>query len=73
VATLVGLGVAAGLGWLYWAAVIATAGLLTAEQAVVRPDDLSRVNLAFFTLNGCVSLILGAATIADVMWVSGGG
>lgn len=67
VAALAGLGLLAGLGWLYWAAGGATVVLLAAEHAVVRPNDLSRVNLAFFTINGCVSLLLGAATIADVV------
>ena len=68
VVALAGFGIVSGLGWLYWIAVGLTAVLLTAEQAVVRPNDLSRVNLAFFTLNGCVSLVLGAATIVDVLW-----
>ncbi|QDV91325.1 prenyltransferase [Phycisphaerae bacterium RAS2] len=44
-----------------------TAALLTAEQAVVRPNDLLRVNLAFFTLNGCVSLLFAAAAITDIL------
>jgi 4-hydroxybenzoate polyprenyltransferase len=64
---LVALGFATGLGWIYWAAVAATALLLAAEQSVVSPNDLSRVNLAFFTINGCVSLLLGAATILDLL------
>ncbi len=66
VAALAELGLTAGLGWLYWAAVTVTASLLAAEQAVVRPNDLSRVNLAFFTINGFVSLLLGTATVADI-------
>lgn len=64
---LIALGASAGLGWLYAVAVALTTLLLTVEQAVVRPNDLSRVNLAFFTLNGCVSLLLGLATIADIL------
>ncbi len=67
VTALVGLGFSAGLGWIYWSAVVFTAILLAAEQSVVSPRDLSRVNLAFFTLNGCVSLVLGAAAIADLL------
>lgn len=66
VALLVSLGVSAGLGGWYWAGVSATAILLAAEQSVVRADDLSRVNLAFFTMNGFVSLLLGAAGITDI-------
>jgi 4-hydroxybenzoate polyprenyltransferase len=67
VALLAALGVAAGLGWIYAAGVVAATGLLATEQAVVRADDLSRVNLAFFTINGCISLLFGAATIADLL------
>jgi len=54
------------LGGLYWAGVACVALLLTFEQALVRPNDLSRVNMAFFTVNGFVSLLFGAATLADV-------
>jgi len=64
---LAALGWIEGLGWLYASAVGVTAILLAAEQAVVKPTDLSRVNLAFFTINGCVSLLYGAAAIADAL------
>jgi len=67
VALLACFGIVVGLHWLFWSAVGMTAVLLAAEQSVVRAHDLSRVNLAFFTLNGCVSLLLGIATIADVL------
>ncbi len=67
VAALVAMGVAAELNWIYWAGVAATAVLLAAEQAVVRPNDLSRVNVAFFTLNGCVSVLLGGAAVVDII------
>jgi len=53
------------LGWLYGAGVGAAAALLAYEHAIVRADDLSRVNVAFFVLNGLVSLVFGALTIAD--------
>ena len=64
---LVWLGLEAGLRWLFWPAVAATAVLLAVEQAMVKADDLSKVNLAFFTMNGCVSLLLGAGTICDIL------
>ena len=57
----------APLGWLYAAGVAAVAVLLLVENLLVRADDLSRVNLAFFTVNGLVSLLLGAATVADIV------
>ena len=40
--------------------------LLVAEHSLVRPDDLSKVNLAFFTFNGIISLLLGTLGIIDV-------
>ncbi len=71
IAFLIVLGIVAELGWLYWVAAGVTAILLALEQSVVKHNDLSKVNLAFFTINGCISLLLGAATIADILWVSG--
>lgn len=67
VALLIALGFAVGYGWIYWAGVGVTAVLLASEQAVVKPHDLSRVNLAFFTLNGCVSLFLAIAAVSDTL------
>ena len=46
----------AGLGWIYLAAVGLAAALLVVEHALVSPTDLSRVNVAFFTVNGVVAL-----------------
>lgn len=57
---------AAGAGGWYVAGVAAIALLLSYEHALVRPDDLRRVNQAFFHVNAAVSLTLGAATLADV-------
>jgi 4-hydroxybenzoate polyprenyltransferase len=45
-----------GAGPVYYAGVAASAALLAYEQSLVKPNDLSRVNLAFFTLNGFVSI-----------------
>ncbi len=41
--------------------------LLIIEHRAVRADDLSKLNLAFFTLNGVIALLLGAAGIVDVL------
>lgn len=68
VACLVAVGgLRAGLGAVYYAAVGIAAALLVAEHLLVREDDLSRVNVAFFTLNGIVSVVVGAAGIVDVL------
>jgi len=53
------------VGWLFGVGFGLAVLLLVYEHAIVRPDDLSRVDLAFFTLNGLVSLVLGATIIAD--------
>lgn len=52
---------------LYLAAAGVSAGVLLVEQLLVSPRDLSRINAAFFLCNGAVSLLLGAAGIADVL------
>ena len=64
---LVMVGVSAHLGIVYYAAVTLAAGLVAWEQSLVKPDDLSRLNLAFFTLNGYISAGLFALTLADVL------
>ena len=67
VGCLVAGGLMVGAGPVYFAGVAAAAGLLVYEQSLVRPDDLSRVNMAFFTLNGFVSIGLFAFALADVL------
>jgi 4-hydroxybenzoate polyprenyltransferase len=57
----------AGMGWLYAAGVAAVALLLLIENLLVHPNDLSKVNLAFFTINGVVSLLLAACAIGDIV------
>ena len=56
----------AGLGWIYLGAIALAAGLLVWEHRLVRPDDLSRVTLAFFTLNGWVGVGLFVGLMADL-------
>lgn len=67
VAALVAVGVSAGLGAFYFAGVILVALLLVVENSIVSPHDLRRVNLAFFTINGVVGLLLGGLGIVDVL------
>ncbi|ARU40479.1 hypothetical protein CCB80_04720 [Armatimonadetes bacterium Uphvl-Ar1] len=50
-----------------WAGVVFAAGLLAYEQSLVKPNDLSRVNLAFFTLNGFVSMGVFLFLLVDWM------
>jgi len=57
----------AQLGYIYILGVACVSSLLIYEHSIVKPDDLSRVNLAFFTLNGMVSLVLMFLAIADII------
>ncbi|MGA2074994.1 MAG: UbiA-like polyprenyltransferase [Terriglobia bacterium] len=55
------------LGWVAMAGLIAVACLLTYEHALVKPSDLSRVNAAFFTVNGYVSVLFFVTWAADIL------
>jgi len=66
VSFLVVAGFALNRGAIYFAGVIATALLLTYEQSLVKPNDLSKVNMAFFTLNGFVSIGVFAFALIDI-------
>jgi 4-hydroxybenzoate polyprenyltransferase len=56
------------LDWLHWLAAAIFVALLIYQHTLVRPHDLSRVNLAFFTTNGVASLVFGGLIILDLMW-----
>jgi 4-hydroxybenzoate polyprenyltransferase len=58
-----------GYGWIYLAGWSVFTGLLIYQHTLVRPGDLSRVNLAFFTTNGVASVIMSAFVAAD-MWLN---
>ncbi|MGN6726327.1 MAG: UbiA-like polyprenyltransferase [Tepidisphaeraceae bacterium] len=55
------------LGTVYFIAVAIVGVLMTVEHLLVTPTDLSKLNLAFFTLNGIISLLVGACGIGDVL------
>jgi 4-hydroxybenzoate polyprenyltransferase len=62
---LVALVVAFGLGKLAVLGVVAVAALLAYEHALVRHDDLSKLNAAFFTMNGVISVVFFLFVAAD--------
>lgn len=66
-ALLVLLGLLTGLGWPYWAGLLIVVAMLAYEHAIVRPDDLSRLDLAFFNMNGIISVTLFATTLAATL------
>jgi 4-hydroxybenzoate polyprenyltransferase len=65
VALIVAVGLGLKLGWLYWLGVAAVAVLLAYEHALVRPGDLRRLNAAFFTVNGLISVVFFAFVLAE--------
>ena len=67
VGLLLGIGLLSRYGAPYHAGVALVAALLIYEHSIVRPGDLSRVNVAFFTLNGLVSLFFMTSVILQVM------
>jgi len=56
------------LGGLAWAGIAAVACLLLWEHRLVWPNDLSRVDAAFFTMNGYVSVIFFVFWASDIFW-----
>lgn len=52
--------------WLHWVAAALFIGLLFYQHTLVRPYDLSRINLAFFTTNGVASVLFAALMILDI-------
>jgi len=56
------------LGGIYWSGIALVAILLVVEHALVRHDDLSRVNLAFFQVNAVISVGLLVIVLLDLGW-----
>jgi 4-hydroxybenzoate polyprenyltransferase len=63
------------LGWrtpelrtLYWIGVAIAVMLIVIEHSLVKANDLSKVGLAFFSVNGVISLLIGTLGVADILW-----
>ena len=57
------------LGVLYSIGIAIVASLLFYEHYLVRPNDLSKINIAFFNINGMVSIGLMIFVIIDCLWI----
>ena len=66
-ALLSAAGAGLGVGAWYWVGVLAVAALLAYEHAIVRPDDLRRLDAAFFTVNGVISVVFFLFVALDVV------
>ena len=56
-----------GLGWIYFSGVVVVAGLLVYEHLLVKPDDLSKLDAAFFNMNGYISVTIFVFTLVDAL------
>ena len=61
------VGAGLSVGPLYWLGVLVVAGLLAYEHLIVSPDDLRRLDAAFFTVNGILSLAFCAFVALDTL------
>ena len=65
VVALFAFGYGAGLGWPYYVGIIIGAGLIAWEHQLVKAGDLSRLDAAFFTANGIVSIVVFLGALVD--------
>ena len=64
---LVAVGLGVSVGVVYWLGVAAVAALLLFEHSLVRPGDLRRLDAAFFTVNGVISVVFCVFVIVDAL------
>ncbi len=64
--SVIAAGIIGEFHWLYWIGVGVFTGCLIYQHSVVKPNDLSKVNLAFMTANGIASVVFAAFVIADL-------
>jgi len=65
---LIGTGITAGRGPIYFVGVAIVAALIFVEHVIIRPDDLRRLNIAFFNVNSAVSALVLVFTASD-LWL----
>jgi 4-hydroxybenzoate polyprenyltransferase len=53
--------------WIYWSGICVFIGMLIYQHSIVKPEDLTRVNIAFMTANGVASVVFGLLVIADLL------
>jgi 4-hydroxybenzoate polyprenyltransferase len=61
------LGAVLSLGWPFWIGLVIVAGLLVYENAIVKPNDLSRINVAFFNINSYIAVTLFVGTFVALL------
>ncbi|MFM9908451.1 MAG: UbiA-like polyprenyltransferase [Chitinophagaceae bacterium] len=64
---IISVGIAGNFHWLYWIGVVVFISMLLYQHAIIKPTDLSRVNLAFMTANGIASIFFAGFVIGDLL------
>ena len=63
--SVIAAGIYGDFHWLYWVGIGVFTGMLLYQHSIVKPSDLSKVNIAFMTANGIASVVFGILVIAD--------
>ena len=64
---LAGVGIIMGLSVIYWIGLVIVSALLVYEHSLVKPNDLSHIDLAFFNINGYISITIFVSTMIAVL------
>ncbi len=65
-ACVISAGVYGNFGWLYWVGISVFAGMLVYQHSLVKPADLTKVNIAFMTANGIASVVFAIFVLLDI-------
>lgn len=65
-ACVIAAGVYGNFHWIYWIGILVFVGMLIYQHSIVKPNDLSKVNIAFMTANGIASVVFAVFVIADL-------
>lgn len=63
-----GAGMLGHFGWLYWVGTAIFVGMLLYQHSIVKPNDLSKVNIAFMTANGVASVVFAVFVLLDIFF-----
>lgn len=68
-ACVIAAGIYGHFHWLYWIGVAVFTGMLIYQHSIVKPNDLSKVNIAFMTANGIASVVFAFFVIVDLIFI----
>jgi 4-hydroxybenzoate polyprenyltransferase len=66
-ACVISAGIYGNFHWVYWMGITLFVGMLIYQHSIVKPNDLSKVNIAFMTANGIASVVFAVFVIADLL------